>query len=392
VKQLVDGWDVELHRGSHADLLDRRYRPSSNIGEPTIDAIIVPTARPARCLATAAGLATQLGCALVVLCSIRALGHQVADELATRPDLDAAVVDFPAGYGHRLLKLRSSGSRYAEFGHPGHVDLSGKRNTGLLLANLLGWRHIMFLDDDIRGLDLPGLTRASRMLERYRAVGFRVPNYPDNSVVCHAYRLVGGPQDIFIGGSPLLVDVARAKAFFPAIYNEDWLFLYDSIQDRQATDAGFVEQLKYDPYETLSRAEAEEFGDVIGEGLLQLIHWDVKVDTVGRSMWGEFLYRRHRFIEDISRHLLAIGDDSDDPTLARRAQRALKALTAARQRLGDIEPGACASFVRHWQGDLARWSERIFKLPRFSSIGRALRYLDLPPVSLQGSRWRHVGR
>jgi hypothetical protein len=378
---------VELHRGSHADLLDKRYRPARNIGRPTIDAIIVPTARPAGYITTAADLATQLGCVLVVLCSIRAVGRQVADELATR-ELDAAVVDFPADYGHRLLKLRTS--RRGEFGHPGHVDLSGKRNVGLLLANLLGWRHIMFLDDDIRGLGLQGLIRASRLLERYRAVGFRVPYYPDNSVVCHAYRLVGGEQDIFIGGSPLLVDVARAKAFFPAVYNEDWLFLYDSIQERLATDAGYAEQEQYDPYATVERAEAEEFGDLIGEGLMQLLHWGVKVSTVGRSMWVEFLSRRRRFIDAISRHLPAIAD-GDDPTPADQAQHAHKALTAARQRLEDIDAGACDSFVRHWQGDLARWSERIIKLPRVASVGEALRYLGLPPVSLQGSRCRGGG-
>ena len=300
-----------------------------------------------------------------------------------------AVIDFPDEYGHRLLKLRTS--RHAEFGHPGHVDLSGKRNVGLLLANLLGWRNIMFLDDDIRGLDPQGLTRASRLLERYRAVGFRVPDYPDNSVVCHAFRLMGGCQDTFIGGSPLLVDVARAKAFFPAVYNEDWLFLYDSIQERLATDAGFARQEQYDPYAAVDRAEAEEFGDVIGEGLMQLLHWGVKVNTVGRSMWVEFLSRRRRFIDWISNHLPAIAD-GDDPDLAYRAQQALKALTAAKQRLEDIDAGACDSFVRRWQGDLVRWSERIFKLPRVASIDRALRYLGLPPVSLQGSRWRHVGR
>jgi hypothetical protein len=387
--QPVTASGVELHRGSHADLLDKRYRPARAIGEATIDAIIVPTARPADYVATAAALATQLGCSLVALCSIRAVGHQVAEKLAGRPELDAAVVDFPPDYGHRLLKLHSS--KHPELGHQGHVDLSGKRNVGLLLANLLGWRHIMFLDDDIGGLDLQGLTRASRLLERYRAVGFRVPQYPDNSVVCHAFRLVGGQQDIFIGGSPLLVDVARARAFFPAIYNEDWLFLYDSVQERLATDAGFAAQDRYDPYATLDRAKAEEFGDVIGEGLMQLLHWDVKVSTVGRSMWIEFLSRRRRFIDWISDHLPAIAD-GDDPELADRAQKAMKALTASRQRLEDIDAGACDSFVRHWQGDLRNWSERIFKLPRVASIDKALRHLGLPPVSIQGPWRQRVGR
>jgi hypothetical protein len=84
----------------------------------------------------------------------------------------------------------------------------------------------------------------------YRAVGFHVRNYPDNPVVRHAYRLAGGNQDTFIGGSPLLVDVATTRSFFPAIYNQDWLFLFDSLNVRVVAAAGVAAQLAYDPYET----------------------------------------------------------------------------------------------------------------------------------------------
>src|SRR5262249_43052076 len=112
----------------------------------------------------------------------------------------------------------------------GHVDIARKRNVGLLLARLSGWRTIMFLDDDVTGMTASTVSAAAALTARYPAAGFRVTDYPDNSVVCHAHRLAGGKQDVFPGGSALLIDTNRSDAMFPPIYNEDWLFLFNAAQ------------------------------------------------------------------------------------------------------------------------------------------------------------------
>jgi hypothetical protein len=222
------------HQGSHAALIE--FQAGVNGICTAIGAIVVPTARPARHLAPIADLARSVGCLLVVLCSARAKGQVIAGLTASRPGLRAAVVDLPRGYEHPLLDFETS--KHPHAGLAKHVDLSTKRNVGLLLARLLGWEQVLFVDDDIRRLDAGMLARGSSLVGRHRAVGFRVGEYPDNSVVCHAHRLGGGDQDTFVGGNALLVDTAHVHSFFPAVYSEDWLFLYDHVRSRAVVAAG----------------------------------------------------------------------------------------------------------------------------------------------------------
>jgi hypothetical protein len=109
----------------------------------------------------------------------------VADPASLRlPDLETS----------RLL----AGTRFA-----GKEDTSAKRNLGLVLSHMIGWGRIVFLDDDILVGDPGHLRQAAGLLDTHNAVGLSVVGYPDNSVVCHAYRAVGGFQQSFIGGGAL---------------------------------------------------------------------------------------------------------------------------------------------------------------------------------------------
>src|SRR4029453_15625069 len=81
-----------------------------------------------------------------------------------------------------------------------YVDLSLKRNIGLLVAQMLpGWERVLFLDDDIKGIRAAGGRAAASRLDEYTAIGLRIKGQPDNSVVCHAFRDTGGDQSTFIG-------------------------------------------------------------------------------------------------------------------------------------------------------------------------------------------------
>jgi hypothetical protein len=367
---------VRGHQDSHAALVE--FQAGVDGTHAAVDAIVVPTARPARHLGPVADLARSVGCLLVVLCSARARGRVVAGLVTSLPGLRAAVVDLPPGYAHPLLDFETS--KHPQAGLAKHVDLSTKRNVGLLLARLLGWEQVLFVDDDIRGLDAGMLARASSLLGRYRAVGFRVGEYPDNSVVCHAHRLGGGDQDTFVGGNALLVDTAHAHSFFPAAYSEDWLFLYDHVRSRAVVAAGTTTQLEYDPFASPLRAASEEFGDMAAETLFWLLHRDIDVRTSDPSLWRKGLARRSAFVEDVTGRLLAM------PSGSRETERALGAMKAARARLDEILPEDCQSFVDAWRADLAAWSDRLLGLPSFASERRALDYLDLPIVSLEVTR------
>jgi len=116
------------------------------------------------------------------------------------------------------------------------------------------------------------LSPAAGLLSTYNAVGLSIGGFPDNSVVCHAYRDVGGSQQSFIGGGALAVVLSRNHSFFPKIYNEDWFYLLDAEKGLQPLAVtGAVRQSPYDPYRSPERARAEEFGDVLAEGVFWLL-------------------------------------------------------------------------------------------------------------------------
>jgi hypothetical protein len=362
-----------VHRGDHAALLD--VIPDLDSRRSAIDAIVVPTARPADHLQAAADLARGSGSLLVVLCSAESRARTVKELVSGVPGIRALVIDVPDSYEHRLLRFSTSAHRHAQF--PQHRDLSTKRNAGLLLARMLGWRRILFVDDDIRGLDARQLDLASSRMGAYRAAGFQIMRFPDNSVVCHAHRLGGGQQRTFLGANALLVDVPLTDSFFPVVYNEDWMFLFDSLQAREVAAVGTAWQLPYDPYASPARADSEEFGDTVAEGLLWLLHEGVDASGSDKLFWQACLERRRVLIDQVSDRLCASDDGRG------QIKRAIKALAAAKERHDDIEPGDCESFITDWRSDLTEWSERLLVLPRFTSLRRALRFLGLSGISIE---------
>ena len=268
-----------LQYPTHAELVDSSCPtvPSTAAG---LDAIIVPAARPAENLRTAVELAMETGARLIVLCSFRTYADEVRALLAEHSLRDPAVVEMPEECDRWIL----SGFDTTRWVHDGtgkgvcgarNSDLSVKRNTGLLLARMLGWERIFFMDDDIRSITADTVLSAVSLLgadgQGYRTAGMSVEKYPDNSVVCHARREVGEFQDVFVSGAALAVDCRVPFDFFPDLYNEDWLFFYrNAAEERLATPGSLVEQLQYDPFADPQRAASQEFGDVIAEGLYAL--------------------------------------------------------------------------------------------------------------------------
>jgi hypothetical protein len=58
-------------------------------------------------------------------------------------------------------------------------------------------------------------------LDRHQVAGMHVRHFPDNSVVCHARRLAGFAQDVFVTGAALGVHCnSLPLSFFPDIYKQ----------------------------------------------------------------------------------------------------------------------------------------------------------------------------
>ncbi|GGQ25985.1 hypothetical protein BKA00_002394 [Actinomadura coerulea] len=356
-----DQTDHAAHVGSHTNLLTDLSEVVGSAKSGTVDAIVVPTIAPQR-VGSAIALAEALKCTIVLLCST---SSQVRD-IGKSYDLpsNALCLEAPPGYGHPLLDFEQRAMEK-------HTDIAMKRNIGLLLARLCGWRTILFLDDDIRGMKPSLILRAAALTEQYRVVGFQIPDFPDNSVVCHANRVSGGAQSTFVGGNAILVDTSRADTYFPAIYNEDWLFLYDAVADRSVGVAGRLRQLAYDPF--ARNAAPEEFGELVAEGLVRALHFGSDVSTL--SFWADAIKKRSRFIDEVADRLHGSARAKDERIPDR--DRILLRLDEAKKRLLEISPVTCLSFYRTWRKNVDIWQRQLLDLPTSLTPQQAVRYLRL---------------
>lgn len=290
--------------GTHGKLVSRTEHRKVDTGL-TLDAIVVPASRSAENLETAITLARAARSELLILCSHLATAEKVNRVLTERSFSRAIVIELPNNYGHELLDFNALTSIKSELPAACSyytTNLSTKRNVGLLLSRMVGWRRIFFLDDDIRDIGYPDLQSTVSMLARYRTAGMRVTEFPDNSAACHAHRATRGAQDVFLSGAALAVDMQHDIGFFPDIYNEDWLFFYDDVASGQiGSSARKITQLRYEPFADPRRAAWQEFGDILAEGLYALLDRGLGLEHASYEYWSDFLHARHSFLKAILR-------------------------------------------------------------------------------------------
>lgn len=374
------GSGIRQH-ATHAELIEHATPdPAAARDRPALDAIVVPASRPAHNLDHAITLARAADCHLVILCSHATNPADVHELLDLRSFPAATVIGIPPAYSHEFFAFETTdwiGKKLPAACAVRDSDLSVKRNVGLVLARMLGWRRIFFMDDDIRDVDAPALLATVSLLaadkpgeRRYHSAGMSAAEFPDNSVVCHARRAIGQFQGIFVSGSALAVDCTVPVAFFPDVYNEDWLFFYDDIVEGRLGSSGHIAtQLRYDPFAEPQRAAAQEFGDVIAEGLYALLEEGLGAEYATAERWEQFLADRKRILgEIIARADLAHAKIRADMTLA---------VQTAHKCLAEIQPDMCVDYVRRWRRDLEQWKTTLRWLPHAESIADALLKLGL---------------
>ena len=357
------------HHGSHRTLIWTADEPPPSA---RVDAIFVPTARPVAYLKEAAAGALKLRCPLVTLHS-KKWTNAFAAAAYLDPAVDLIAIDVPETAQLRLPELRTSrlvaGTIFER-----RTDLSTKRNLALVLSHKLRWNRIIFLDDDIRVPDPLDLSKAAGLLDAHSAVGLGIGGFPDNSVVCHAFRDSGGKQETFIGGGAMAVAVRRNRSFFPNIYNDDWFFVLDAGKRlQQVATVGEVLQYPYDPYRA-ERARAEEFGDVLAEGIFWVLDQGKPSSEGDLRHWGAFLEHRKQFIKQVRK--MVASQAGIKPAERMRMQQAL---AAALGRCERISPEFCVAYLRALASDQDRWQrhiQQILRQPR-QSREEALRSLTV---------------
>jgi hypothetical protein len=354
-----------------------------------LDAIIVPTARPASILSGLLGLAARLDITIIVLCSQQANFDQVADRMraagargiAIGVDGDYVLPGEPTSRTSSASFLLPNGGRAS--------DLSVKRNVGLLLARFLGWHKIAFVDDDIT-LSGTDVGRLAYQLDDHQIVGMMCRSFPDNSVHCHARRLAKLPQDVFVTGAVLGVNCNDLPLrFFPDVYNEDWFFFAEAAAHHRLTKVGEARQAAYNPYEEV-RACHEEFGDLLAEGLYSLIDvvsgstptrrpggfFQQITELATDRYWSNFIDVRREDLTVTRSRLeeFVLRDDCNDDVFS-----AIKALNAA-DALYDsnaITPDRCTEFLDAWVDDMTGWNRAYARAGNLGDTGDAMKRLHI---------------
>lgn len=347
------GTETPHHHGDHRNLV---WKADDSSPQASVNTIIVPTARPVVYLKDAAAAALALGCPLVTVHSQKwTSAHEAFQYLGQSVNLIA--IDMPEAREVRLPQLETTrllaGTRFER-----RTDVSTKRNLALVLCHTLGWERVVFLDDDIRVPNPVDLRKAVGLLDTHTAVGLGIGGFPDNSMVCHAFREGGGRQATFVGGGALAVEVKRNHSFFPNVYNEDWFYMLDAEKRLQSVaTVGEVLQYPYDPY-LPERARNEEFGDVLAEGTFWLLDQGKTVADGDLAHWRGFLAERRRFIEQVR---TMVGTSAAIKPAEQR--RMIVALTAALGRLHHITPPLCVDYLEAWAADQNRWQRHLQGVP-----------------------------
>ena len=135
-----------MQSASHDGLLNS----STVLGSRAVRWIVVPTNRPVVMLADCIGLARQTAIPLIVVCSKRVDRPQIT-AVARHAHVEAFALDLPAHPANPLgISFTTSSDEDLMAASVGSArDLSTKRNLALVLARMLRWQRLMFLDDDI---------------------------------------------------------------------------------------------------------------------------------------------------------------------------------------------------------------------------------------------------
>ncbi len=373
---MTPNWIPEQHP-SHSGLLDFSHQSSDGA---RFDAILVPTHRAVEILGDCISLAAETAIPLIVICSKLVDKDQVIDA-AERENVAAYAVDLPPDHAklpngmsfatstdEDLLTATSGLTR----------DLSMKRNLGLVIARMLRWQRLMFLDDDIYDVSRADVDALSAGLYDHNVSVLIPEDFPDNSVACHANRLGGGPQGTFASAGGMGVRCDRDDlGFFPNIYNEDWFFFSEEAAHHKIARVGSSRQREYDPYEDPQRAVKEEFGDLLAEGLYARLDAGLRLLDVDVNYWAKFIERRRDFLVRVSESLTQYQDSGLDDEEDRKVRAARVSVGEAQSQLDGIDPKLCQKFINLWQADLAEWRRYLAELPPFDSVVSALDHLGL---------------
>jgi hypothetical protein len=215
-------------------------------------------------------------------------------------------------------------------------DLPLKRNLAILHSVKQRYQNVLILDDDITRLSPELLATGTIALDSVKLSGCLITGFPDTSVIGHIEMQLGEPYIPFLSGSCLFFRPHDIEGFFPLIYNEDWLFMVSACLSCSIASVGEVNQISYDPFDDDLRIPNQEFGEIIAEGIFELLardHYSLRHDM---SFWSDYVAYRKSYVAELLTQA--------DPGIKSLVQNSLRSIE-------QISASDCLKFIQQWEED-----------------------------------------
>ena len=177
-------------------------------------------------------------------------------------------------------------------------NLGIARNFALDHSMREKFNKVLFLDDDISGLNAEKIDLGFSTLTEHNFVSCNLLGQFDDSIIGHIATEVGIPDiqpRMLSGGFLFLMPSSITQRFFN-VYNEDWILqLLEKEKERITLPIEVYHDIDRSLVWTLDRALFQESGELIVEALIE----NNNALLAGSSFWNTILRNRIRFIEGI---------------------------------------------------------------------------------------------
>ncbi len=197
-------------------------------------------------------------------------------------------------------------------------NLGFARNYAIILSKVLGYKKVIFMDDDIIVRDDDIIVNIMEKLNEVDFVGAKISGMPDNSLLGHIIRACNIEEEEFLSAGFLLQTINSEKKlrtikpyellsggflafnldavseYFFNYYNEDWIWLFLHGPKTKGINYGKVYQLPYDPFQNaVEKAMFQEFGEILVDGVYTALKERRNFSQlIYKSFWKGILEKR----------------------------------------------------------------------------------------------------
>lgn len=190
-------------------------------------------------------------------------------------------------------------------------NLGYARNFALLYSKSLGLEKVLFTDDDIQVPNLKLIEELFQSIDDYQFVGANILGLVDDSALGHIATDIGINNERMLSGGFMVFNPNNIDHFFLNNYNEDWIWLFLQLKEKEYLQTGEVFQELTDPLTSYkNKIIFQEFGEIALDGVLDLFK-EASYDPLTQLLfWERLIEEREQYLNLLLSKAIAEGRES----------------------------------------------------------------------------------